>query len=201
MICENINQPKRHNCARCKTTRTLASSKNKLEFSWACLECNYLNFENQEKCVKCAANHPDPCNSRSSRRKGDWDCPSCSSVNYSSRTSCYKCGKEKPSLPYKQWLCDKCQTINFAHRLSCVKCKDPREVWKCEACDYVNNTTNIKCGNCQKGTLFLNPKDKPRKKSVSTKVKYAGDWECLQCKRNNFARELKCPKCFELKPI
>lgn len=199
LICQTLNPVDRRICSQCKTIKALAASKRSLKESWACLDCDFLNFNWNKKCGKCQKDNPDY---SSVRQQGIWECSSCETQNFASRKECHKCNK----LKHEQWACEDCSMLNFSHRLRCLKCQGRRKAWKCTGCEHSNSTRKFKCSKCQKDAPFKSatgeiPYGAPRSRTERVTRTLPGDWKCSMCKRNNFARNLKCHKCLELKPI
>ncbi|KAL9699985.1 hypothetical protein quinque_003426 [Culex quinquefasciatus] len=120
LVCKATN-PDNRNCSECGTFKVLATSKSKLKNSWACSECDTINFWDVATCAECSLEKPnkDATNTiqHPGRRPGDWSCSDCQVYNYSKRENCFKCGKENTNED-GCWTCEGCNNKNYGHYIN-----------------------------------------------------------------------------------
>jgi len=129
-------------------------------------------------------------------RPGDWNCEECKAHNFSRRDTCFKCEAPKPEglesggggggeyqRPQRreyekregEWDCPSCGINNFSRRTECFKCNTPKEG-----------------GGGGGGGDGGGYQQRERRRSPERRE---GDWECVSCGKNNFARNTDCFKC------
>jgi len=152
----------------------------------------------------------------SNHQNQDWDCPKCSNSNFAFRTECNRCGEEKGGRGSSSqrndrrgrdnrgrenrsrgdgrqdnrgnhsdndWECKECNNSNFSFRKECNRCGEPK--------GRVRNQSSTRWeGNDRRAGERKDP-PQPR----------AGDWDCPQCGKSNFAKRNDCFSCGRSKRV
>ena len=153
-----------------------------------------------------------------SQHNQDWDCPKCSNSNFAFRTECNRCGEEKGgrgSSPQRNdrrggddrrsggdnrrggdnrqenrgthsdndWECKECNNSNFSFRKDCNRCGEPKGRAR------EQSSTRWEGNDRRAGERKEAPQ--PR----------AGDWDCPQCGKSNFAKRNDCFSCGRSKRV
>ena len=134
---------------------------------------------------------------RDNSNNRDWECPKCNNSNFAFRTECNRCGEpkgrggrsggrreqksRKGTHSDNDWTCGECQNSNFSFRTECNRCgapkgrgRGPSKQWKGD---------DRRPGD----------RNEPRPR--------AGDWECPQCGKSNFAKRNDCFGCGRSKRV
>ena len=136
---------------------------------------------------------------RDNSNNRDWECSKCNNSNFAFRTECNRCGEpkgrggrnnaqreqrsRKGTHSNNDWTCGECQNSNFSFRNECNRCgapkgrgrgRDSAKKWK---------------GDDRRPGDRIEPQ--PR----------AGDWDCPQCGKSNFAKRNDCFGCGRSKRV
>ncbi|KAI8542787.1 hypothetical protein RHMOL_Rhmol08G0167200 [Rhododendron molle] len=107
----------------------IGGAKLRLYIDFSCLECNFMNFSRNVRCLKCKLEGPKRVSIDDvEMKKGDWNCPQCSFMNFASNRKCLRCREARPKrqLNPGEWECPSCDFLNYRRNVVCLKCNCER---------------------------------------------------------------------------
>ena len=136
---------------------------------------------------------------RDNSNNRDWECSKCSNSNFAFRTECNRCGEpkgrggrnnaqreqrsRKETHSNNDWTCGECQNSNFSFRNECNRCGAPKGRGR------------------DRGSTKKWKGDDRRPGDRNEPQPRAGDWDCPQCGKSNFAKRNDCFGCGRSKRV
>lgn len=153
---------------------------------WECSKCNNKNFAFRTECNRCG--EPKGLGGRDNRRSRDGNDRRGRGGNDrrgrggSDRRDRNERGSNRGTHSDNDWTCGECQNSNFSFRTECNRCGAPKGRGRGSSKQWSGNERRA-------GDRREEPQ--PR----------AGDWECPQCGKSNFAKRNECFGCGRSKRV
>ena len=204
--CNNSNFSFRTECNRCGEQKGRGGS----------------NFQRDDRRGRDDRRDNNRRDNRNTHGDNDWDCPKCKNSNFAFRTECNRCGESKGrgdsnfqrndrrgrddrrggnesrgrddrrggndrrgngnTHGENDWDCRECKNSNFSFRNECNRCGAPKGRGSAPTQKWEGN--DRRAGD-------RNESSQPR----------AGDWDCPQCGKSNFAKRNDCFGCGRSKRV
>ena len=145
---------------------------------WECSKCNNKNFAFRTECNRCG--EPKGRGGRDNRRSRDGN--DRRGRGGSDRRDRNERGSNRGTHSDNDWTCGECQNSNFSFRTECNRCGAPKGRGRGSSKQWSGNERRA-------GDRREEPQ--PR----------AGDWECPQCGKSNFAKRNECFGCGRSKRV
>ena len=171
---------------------------------WECSKCNNSNFAFRTECNRCGESKGTGGERRNDRRpkfekhrdkndndrhgKNDWECSKCNNSNFSFRTECNRCGEPKGRDSGSR----NDRRPQRGERRG--RERNPRQ-----------NDRRSKRDDDRKprrdGREWSGNERRRGDRGSSSPTPQAGDWDCPQCGKSNFAKRTECFSCGRSKRI
>ena len=145
---------------------------------WECSKCNNKNFAFRTECNRCG--EPKGRGGRDDRRGRDRN--DRRGRGGSDRRDRNERGSNRGTHSDNDWTCGECKNSNFSFRTECNRCGAPKGRGRGSSKQWTGNER--RAGD---------RRDAPQPR--------AGDWECPQCGKSNFAKRNDCFGCGRSKRV